>query len=146
MIYDIKSIMKFLPHRYPFIMIDRIIEIISGKNILAIKNVTINENFFQGHYPNEPIMPGVLVIESLAQAGAILVLDSLPKEYHGASLYFGGIDKARFRKPVVPGDCLNLNVEIIRSRRMVYKLSGVATVNEKRVAEAQLMATIGETA
>lgn len=143
-VYDISSIMNFLPHRYPFLLIDRVVEIESGKRIRALKNVTINEPFFQGHFPGQPVMPGVLIIEAMAQAGGVLVIESQPPEQHGAPVYFMAIDKAKFRKPVVPGDQLILEIEILKIRAKVVKLSGVATVDGNRVAEAELMASFGE--
>ncbi|AOY58672.1 FabZ: (3R)-hydroxymyristoyl-[acyl-carrier-protein] dehydratase [Desulfococcus multivorans] len=136
--------MKFLPHRYPFILVDRILELEPGKRVKALKNVTINEPFFQGHFPRNPIMPGVLILEAMAQAGGVLVIESLPPEKHGSLVYFMGIDKARFRQPVVPGDQLIFDIEIIKSRGRAAKLAGVASVDGKRVAEAEVMATIGE--
>jgi len=143
-IYNTADIMKFLPHRYPFILVDRILEIEPGKRIKALKNVTINEPFFQGHFPKSPIMPGVLIMEGMAQAGGVLVIDSLPPEKHGSLVYFMGIDKARFRQPVVPGDQLIFEIEMIKSRGKAAKLAGIATVDGKRVAEAEVLATIGE--
>ena len=143
-IYTITDIMKFLPHRYPFILVDRILELEPGKRVKALKNVTINEPFFQGHFPQSPIMPGVLIMEAMAQAGGVLVIESLPPEKHGSLVYFMGIDKARFRQPVVPGDQLILEIEMIKSRGKAAKLAGVATVDGKRVAEAEVLATIGE--
>ena len=143
-IYTITDIMNFLPHRYPFILVDRILELEPGKRVKALKNVTINEPFFQGHFPRSPIMPGVLIMEAMAQAGGVLVIESLPPEKHGSLVYFMGIDKARFRQPVVPGDQLILEIEMIKSRGKAAKLAGVATVEGKRVAEAEVLATIGE--
>lgn len=143
-IYTIADIMKFLPHRYPFILVDRILEIEPKKRIKALKNVTINEPFFQGHFPVSPIMPGVLIMEAMAQAGGVLVIESLPAAKHGSLVYFMGIDKARFRQPVVPGDQLIFEIEMLRLRGKAAKLSGIATVDGKRVAEAEVLATIGE--
>ena len=143
-IYTITDIMKFLPHRYPFILVDRILELEPGKRVKALKNVTINEPFFQGHFPQRPIMPGVLIMEAMAQAGGVLVIESLPPEKHGSLVYFMGIDKARFRQPVVPGDQLIFEIEMIKSRGKAAKLAGIATVDGKRVAEAEVLATIGE--
>jgi beta-hydroxyacyl-ACP dehydratase FabZ len=142
--YTVTDIMKFLPHRYPFILVDRILELEPGRRIKALKNVTINEPFFQGHFPRTPIMPGVLIIEAMAQAGGVLVIESLPPEKHGSLVYFMGIDKARFRQPVVPGDQLILEIDMIKSRGRAAKLSGVATVDGNRVAEAEVLASIGE--
>ncbi len=143
-LYDIRDIIKFLPHRYPFILVDRVIEIKIDKEISAVKNVTINEPFFQGHFPGEPVMPGVLIIEAMAQAGGILVLESMPMEKKGSILYFMGLDRVRFRKKVVPGDQLLLRISLEKKRAKAVKLSGVATVEGKKAAEAEMMASIGE--
>ena len=141
---DIKKIMELLPHRYPFLLIDRIIEFEKGKNITALKNVTINEPFFQGHFPGHPIMPGVLIVEAMAQAGGILTILSLPDELQGQLIYFMGMDKVKFRKPVVPGDQIIFNVKTLKQRAKVIKMAGIAYVDEKKVAEAELMASFGE--
>jgi beta-hydroxyacyl-ACP dehydratase FabZ len=125
-------------------LIDRIIEIIPGEKIVALKNVTINEPFFQGHFPGVPIMPGVLIVEAMGQAGGILAFSSAPQENKNAILYFMGMDKVRFRKPVVPGDQLLIEAKILKQRSKAIKMSGIATVEEKLVAEAELMASIGE--
>ena len=142
-IYDIQAIMKFLPHRYPFILVDRILDLAPGEKITAIKNVTINEPFFQGHFPTFPIMPGVLIVEAMAQAAGILALESMPAEKRGGPVFFMGLDKVKFRKPVVPGDQLVFEVEIIKFRSKVVKASGKAFVSKTVVAEAELMATLG---
>jgi 3-hydroxyacyl-[acyl-carrier-protein] dehydratase len=142
--YNIQEIMGFLPHRYPFILIDRILELIPGEEIVALKNVTINEPFFQGHFPNFPVMPGVLIIEAMAQAGGVLYLDSLPKEKRGSVVYFMGMDKVKFRKPVIPGDQIIFEVKLLKQRLKAIKLSGIAKVDEKVVAEAELMASFGD--
>ena len=144
MTYNIQEIMDFLPHRYPFIMIDRILEIVPDEKITALKNVTINEPFFQGHFPGTPIMPGVLIVEAMAQAGGVLASVSLPQEKQGALIYFMGIDKVKFRKPVVPGDQLVIEVQILKQRLKAIKMSAIATVDKKIVAEAELMATFGD--
>lgn len=136
--------MDLLPHRYPFLMVDRVLEIVPDERILAIKNVTINETFFQGHFPVQPIMPGVLILEALGQAGGLLVFDAVPEEQRGTPVYFMGMDKVKFRKPVVPGDQLFLDVRVLKRRGKVIKLAGVARVDEQVVAEAELMATFGE--
>ncbi len=142
--YDIQKIMNLLPHRYPFIMIDRILELIPGEKVVALKNVTINEPFFQGHFPGSPIMPGVLIIEAMAQAGAVLAAKSLPEEEQGSLIYFMGMNKVKFRKPVVPGDQIIFEVKFLKQRAKVFKMSGMAFVDEKLVAEAELMASFGE--
>lgn len=141
----ITDILKYLPHRYPFLLIDRIPSMEPGRRITALKNVTFNEPFFQGHFPGTPIMPGVLIVEALAQAGGVLVLSGMPPEQYGQPVYFMGMDSVRFRKPVIPGDQLILEVELLKSRKKVVKLAGVAKVDGSRVAEAELMATFGET-
>ncbi len=143
-ILDIQAITTFLPHRYPFILIDRVIKLESGKKIVALKNVTINEPFFQGHFPTKPIMPGVLIIEAMAQAGGVLVIESMPEEMRGQSVYFLGMDKVRFRKPVVPGDQLIFEVEILKIRSKAVKLSGKASVDKSLVAEAEILASFGD--
>jgi len=141
---DIQEIMKLLPHRYPFIMIDRILELTPGEKVVALKNVTINEPFFQGHFPENPIMPGVLIIEAMGQAGAVLAAKSLDRELPGSLIYFMGMDKVKFRKPVTPGDQLIFEMKFIKQRRNVFKMSGTAYVDEKVVVQAELMATFGE--
>jgi beta-hydroxyacyl-ACP dehydratase FabZ len=142
-IIDIKEIMKLLPHRYPFILVDRVVELVEGDKIIALKNVTINEPFFAGHFPGAPIMPGVLIIEAMAQSGGILFAVSQPEEKRGGPVYFMGMDKVKFRKPVVPGDQLFFEVKFLNMRSKAVKMSGIATVEGKCVAEAELMATFG---
>ena len=144
MAYDIREIMAFLPHRYPFILVDRIIEIVPEERIVGLKNVTMNEPFFQGHFPGAPIMPGVLIIEAMAQAGGVLVYASLSEEERKSLIYFMGIDKARFRRPVVPGDQIILDIVWTRRRGKVSKMFGKAMVDGKLVAEAEVTATIGD--
>ncbi|MFO7644459.1 MAG: 3-hydroxyacyl-ACP dehydratase FabZ [Desulfosarcina sp.] len=141
---DIRSILQHLPHRYPFLLVDRVIAFVKAKSIVALKNVTINEPFFQGHFPDTPIMPGVLIVEAMGQAGGMLVLLSLPPEIQGKPIYFMGFDKVRFRKPVVPGDQLILELEMLKQRSRAVKMAGIAKVDQKIVAEAQLMATYGD--
>jgi len=141
---NIQEIMKLLPHRYPFIMIDRILELTPGEKVIALKNVTINEPFFQGHFPANPIMPGVLIIEAMGQAGAVLAAKSLEREPHGVLIYFMGMDKVKFRKPVTPGDQLIFEIKFLKQRRNVFRMSGTAYVDDNVVAEAELMATFGE--
>jgi len=144
MVYDIRDIMAFLPHRYPFILVDRIVEIEPNKRIVGLKNVTMNEPFFQGHFPERPVMPGVLIIEAMAQVGGILVYASQSKENWKGLMYFAGIDKARFRKPVTPGDRLVLEIMWTKRRGNVSKMSGKATVEGILVAEAEVMAMMEE--
>ena len=141
--YDIQKIMEFLPHRYPFILVDRIIEIVPHERAVGLKNVTMNEPFFQGHFPRAPVMPGVLIIESMAQTGGVLAYLSMAEEDRGEFMYFMGIDKARFRHPVVPGDQLTLELALKRSRGNVSKMSGKAFVGEQLVAEAEILAMTG---
>ena len=142
--FDIQKIMNLLPHRYPFIMIDRILELVPGEKVVALKNVTINEPFFQGHFPGNPIMPGVLIIEAMGQAGAVLAAKSLPGEQQDSLIYFMSMDKVKFRQPVVPGDQIIFEMRFLKKREKVFKMSGVALVDGKRVAEAELMASFGE--
>jgi 3-hydroxyacyl-[acyl-carrier-protein] dehydratase len=139
---DIQKIMKRLPHRYPFILIDRVLEFEPNKRVVGLKNVTINEPFFQGHFPNKPIMPGVLILEAMAQASGVLAIESIAKDEQGALMYFMGLDKVKFRKPVVPGDQLIMELDVLKLRTKIMKLAGVAKVDGQIVAEAQLMATI----
>ena len=143
-VLNIQEIMKLIPHRYPFIMVDRILEIMPREKIVALKNVTINEPFFQGHFPENPIMPGVLIIEAMAQAGAVLAAKSIDREFHNALIYFMGIDKVKFRRPVTPGDQVIFEVKFLKQRAKVFKMAGIAYVDKKVVAEAELMATFGE--
>ena len=138
----IQEIMEILPHRYPFLLVDRIESLREGEEIVGIKNVTINEPFFIGHFPGNPIMPGVLIIEAMAQVGGIFAFRCLPEEWSGSLVYFMGIDKARFRKPVLPGDQLRLRCTMIRQKNNIFKMRGEAYVEEILVAEAELMAAI----
>lgn len=140
---DIREIMNYLPHRYPFILVDRIIELVPGQKVTGLKNVTINEPFFQGHFPGTPIMPGVLILEAMAQVGGVLAIASLPEKEQGSLMYFMGLDQVKFRKPVVPGDQLILELEVLKQRAKIMKLAGTAKVDGHVAAEAQLMATIG---
>lgn len=139
----IKKILELLPHRYPFILVDRILDFEPGKSIKALKNVTINEPFFQGHFPGEPVMPGVLILEGIAQAGIILACQSQPEMLSGKLAYFAGIDKARFRRMVVPGDQLVFQLEMIKQKARLIKMSGKAYVEDSLAAEAELLATFG---
>lgn len=137
---DIKEIMELIPHRYPFLLIDRV-ESLEGNKIVAIKNVTMNEYFFQGHFPVEPVMPGVLIIESLAQAGAVALLKR--EEFKGKIAYFGGINNAKFRKKVIPGDTLRLEVELTKIRGAAGIGKGIAYVSDKKVCECELTFMVG---
>jgi len=140
---DIHEILEYLPHRYPFLLIDRVLSYESGKDIVALKNVSINEPFFVGHFPHHPVMPGVLVIEAMAQAAAILTFKTLGTKPDDQSVYyFAGIDGARFKKPVSAGDQLIFNVSVLRTMRGVWKFAAVAEVDGQVVAEAELMCTI----
>ncbi len=139
---DIKEIQSILPHRYPFLLIDRIVELEPGKAARGIKNVTINEPFFQGHFPGHPIMPGVLIVEAMAQVGGVLAFKSA--SVNNKVVYFMGIDNARFRKPVFPGDTLELQLKVSKSRGNIWGFKGEAFVAGALVAEAELLATIME--
>ncbi|MGA2192868.1 MAG: 3-hydroxyacyl-ACP dehydratase FabZ [Nitrospirota bacterium] len=136
---DILEIQKVLPHRYPFLFVDRVLELDPGKRIVAIKNVTIDEPFFQGHFPGRPIMPGVLIVEAMAQVGGILVYKST-NNTEDNMVYFMSIEKAKFRKPVIPGDQLVFEIEALQSRGKVFKFKGEAKVDGKVVCEAEFMA------
>ena len=140
---DIHQILKLLPHRYPFLLVDRVLELNKGKSIVAIKNVTINEPFFNGHFPHRPVMPGVLMLEALAQAAALLsfdTLDMVPDE--NVIYYFAGIDSARFKRPVEPGDVLTLLVELDRMKAGIFKFKAKAMVETELAVEAELMCTM----
>ena len=138
---DIKEILQLLPHRYPFLLVDRVLEIQPGQKAVGIKNVTVNEEFFQGHFPGHPIMPGVLIIEAMAQVAGILAFRSGAPE---GTVIFMSIEKAKFRKPVIPGDQLHLHAQILQQRGTVWKFSGSALVDEKIVAEAHFTAMVTE--
>lgn len=140
---DINEILRLLPHRYPFVMIDRVLSVDVGESVEALKNVSINEPFFQGHFPTKPVMPGVLMLEGMAQAGGILAFYSQPENIGTKLLYFAGIDKARFRKPVGPGDQIIYRVEVLKIKRGIWKLGATANVDGQKVAEAELMAAFG---
>jgi len=140
-VIDISKIMEVLPHRYPFLLIDRILEV-DGNRVRAIKNVTINEAFFGGHFPQRPVMPGVLIVEAMAQAGGFLLFHSI-EEREGKLIYFTGIDNCRFRRPVVPGDQLIFEVEVTTRRRTFAKTHGRALVDGDVVCEADLMSALG---
>jgi 3-hydroxyacyl-[acyl-carrier-protein] dehydratase len=138
---DIREVLKLLPHRYPFLLLDRILELTS-ETIVGLKNVTINEPFFQGHFPVEPIMPGVLIVEAMAQAGGILGF-SLLTDQKVEAIYFMGMDRVRFRKPVRPGDQLIIKVRLIKQKGTIFKMQAEAYVDDNLVAEAELLATLG---
>ncbi len=141
-IVGIEKILKSLPHRYPFLLVDKIVELEVGKKIVAIKNVTFNEPHFLGHFPDHPIMPGVLIIEAMAQAGALMVTAAEDFNAEDKLVYFMSIDGAKFRKPVIPGDVLELHIDVVQNRGPVWKLSAVAIVDGQKVSEAQLSAMI----
>ncbi len=139
---DIRRIMEMLPHRYPFLLVDRVTSFESGVGIEAYKNVTINEGFFQGHFPGQPIMPGVLILEALAQAGGIFVVKTLDLDSADKLFLFTGIDEAKFRRPVVPGDRLELSAKVIRHKMNIWKMQGRATVDGELVAQGIFSAAV----
>jgi 3-hydroxyacyl-[acyl-carrier-protein] dehydratase len=140
---DITQIMKFLPHRYPFLLVDRVLELVPNERVVAIKNVTMNEPHFPGHFPHHPIMPGVIIIEALAQTAGLLAFKSAGKEVNDNSvIYFVGIDGARFKRPVVPGDQLRMEAIILRHARGIWKFAAKATVDGQLACEAELMCTL----
>ena len=144
-IMDSEAIKAVLPHRYPFLLVDRVVELEPGERLVALKNVTADEPFFQGHFPEYGVMPGVLIIEAMAQAGAIMMLTAM-EDPQSKIPFFAGIDRARFRRQVVPGDQLVLELTVIRSRGMTCKLAGKATVAGEIAAEAEIMAMLGDRA
>lgn len=139
---DVGQIQTLIPHRYPFLLIDKAVNVIEGKSIVGIKNVTINEPFFTGHFPGHPVMPGVLIVEAMAQAAGALVVYSMGSEAHGKVVYFMSIESAKFRRPVVPGDVLAIHCHAIQSRGNVWKFEGVARVDGVKVAESTYSAMI----
>ena len=143
MLLTITEILKILPHRYPMLLVDRVVEIDEGKRIVGIKNVTANEQFFQGHFPGAPVMPGVLIVEAMAQCSAVLILRGIPDRDEKLFL-FGGVDKARFRRPVVPGDQLRMECEVLQRRSNTIKVKGTATVDGNVVAEAEMLSIMVE--
>lgn len=138
---DINEIMKIIPHRYPFLLVDRIDEVVEGERVVATKNVTMNEPFFRGHFPQMPVMPGVLIIEAMAQAGAVAVLAK--DEFKGKIAFLAAVDKAKFRRNVVPGDTLRLEVELLKLKKNAGVAKGVAYVGDKKAAEAEITFMIG---
>ena len=139
---DIQRILEMIPHRYPFLLIDRVVDVVSGESAVGIKNVSINEIYFQGHFPQHPVMPGVLMIEAMAQTAAVLVVHTLGRESEGKLVYFMSVDNARFRNPVFPGDQLHVKVVRKQNRGSVWKFEGSATVGDKLMAEATFAAMI----
>ena len=139
---DVRAIMQHIPHRYPFLLVDRILELEPNKRVVGLKNVSMNEPFFQGHFPGTPIMPGVLILEAMAQTSGVLAIASMEKSGENALMYFMGLDQVKFRKMVVPGDQLIMELEVLKQRKKIMKLAGTAKVDGQVVAEAQLMATI----
>ena len=136
--------MRILPHRYPFLLVDRVLEVDPDRRIVALKNVTINEPFFNGHFPSTPVMPGVLTIESMAQAGAILGLLEKDADLTKTLVYFMGIEQAKFRRPIVPGDQMRIVVEVLRRKALVWKMKGEVYVGSELAAEAILLSSIGQ--
>jgi len=139
---DVQGIMDVLPHRYPFLFVDRIIELEEGKRIVGIKNVTVNEPFFQGHFPGEPVMPGVLIIEAMGQTAGVLAYRAMGKEAEGKGVYLMSMNRIKFRRPVVPGDQLRLEVDVLKHRGMIWAFQCKAFVGDQVVAEAEILATI----
>jgi len=139
---DILKIMEMIPHRYPMILVDRVIDVVPDVSCTGIKNVTINEGFFQGHFPRYPVMPGVMLVESMAQTAAVLVVATLGKEANGKLVYFMTVDNARFRRPVTPGDSLRVHVRKLQQRRNVWKFTGEVKVDDVLVAQAEFAAMI----
>ncbi|HLI14046.1 MAG TPA: 3-hydroxyacyl-ACP dehydratase FabZ [Alphaproteobacteria bacterium] len=141
---DINRVMEMIPHRYPFLMIDRVVDVVAGERAVGIKNVSINEPYFQGHFPQRPVMPGVLLVEAMAQTAGVLVVHTLGREAEGKLVYFMTVDDCRFRRPVVPGDQLRIHVAKMRNRGAVWKFHGEAKVDDNLVAEANFGAMILE--
>lgn len=141
-VFDITRIKEMIPHRYPMLLIDKVEDVTKGEAATGVKCVTVNEPFFQGHFPDMPVMPGVLIVEAMAQTAAVLVVHTLGAEFEGKLVYFMTIDDARFRNPVGPGDVLHIKVKVIRSRGMVWKFTGEAFVGDKLCAQATFSAMI----
>jgi 3-hydroxyacyl-[acyl-carrier-protein] dehydratase len=140
---DIEGILERLPHRYPFLMIDRVLEVVPGKSIVGLKNISFNEAHFQGHFPGHPVMPGVLIIEALAQAGGVLAYETATADDRVRILYLVGVEETRFKQTVQPGDQLVLRVELVKRRRSLWRFNGVAEVGGKLVAETQILMADG---
>ena len=140
---DIEGIAERLPHRFPFLLVDRVLDVVAGKSIVAVKNVTMNEAYFQGHFPGHPVMPGVLIIEALAQAGGLLAYETAPADERISILYLVGIEESRFKQIVRPGDQLTLRVELVKQRRNLWRFTAVVEVDGKAVAEAQILMAEG---
>jgi beta-hydroxyacyl-ACP dehydratase FabZ len=138
---DIEKILELLPHRYPFLLVDRVLEVEGSRRIVGLKNVTFNEPFFQGHFPGHPVMPGVLIVEAMAQTGGLLLMDQIP-DRASKVVYFMSLDHVKFRKPVVPGDQLRMEVEMLQFRGKVARMKGTALVEGKVVAEAEMLAGV----
>lgn len=141
-VLDIAEIVKLIPHRYPFLLVDRVIELDPGERVVGLKNVTMNEAFFQGHFPGKPVMPGVLIIEAMAQTGGILAYSTVP-EAKGKLIYFMGMDKVKFRHPVEPGDQLLMELSLVHKSSRAWKMQGKATVDGKVAVQAELTAALG---
>ena len=142
-VMELTDILKLLPHRYPILLVDRVLELMPGKRVVALKNVTANESFFQGHFPGYPVMPGVLIVEAMAQAGCVMMLSGVDNPENKVPS-FAGIDRCQFRRPVVPGDQLRLELDVLRQRDGLCKLQGKAMVGEELAAEAEITAVLGE--
>jgi beta-hydroxyacyl-ACP dehydratase FabZ len=141
MTMDVTKIMELLPHRYPFLLVDRILEVQGTQKIIGLKNVTINEPFFQGHFPGHPIMPGVLIVEAMAQTGGLLLMEQV-KDRENKVVYFMSLDAVKFRKPVIPGDQLRMEIEMLQFRGKIAKMKGVALVDGQVATEAEMMACV----